>query len=136
MYPARARWCGRVRVKPIGVGRLPCWLRPALRRIFGDSSIFDAARVANLSDGASTQWTSFFAEDGNIQVLGDGVFLAAHRAQESLDLYHITAPDKSQLLGSPPRPLLGVSVSSDLERAAAFDRDYHADAWMYNVVRQ
>ena len=90
----------------------------------------------NLSDGSSTQWMSIFAEDGNIQVLADGsIFLAAHRTQESLALYHITSPDKAQLLGSPPRPLVGVSVSGDLKRAVAFDRDYHADAWMYNVVK-
>jgi len=39
------------------------------------------------------------------------------------------------LLGSPSRPLVGVSVSKDLKRAVAFDRDYRADAWMYSVVR-
>ncbi|HTI63544.1 MAG TPA: protein kinase [Gemmatimonadaceae bacterium] len=90
----------------------------------------------NLSDGSFTQWMSVFAEDGAIQVLADGgVFLAAHRTQESLDLYHLTAPGKSQLLGSPSRPLVGVSVSKDLKRAVAFDRDYRADAWMYSVVR-
>jgi hypothetical protein len=92
--------------------------------------------AVNLADGSSTQWTSIFAEDGAVQVLGDGsVFLAVHRTQESLDLYHLTGPGKAQLLGSPPRPLLGVSVSDDLKRAVAFDRDYHADAWMYNVVK-
>jgi hypothetical protein len=91
--------------------------------------------AVNLADGSSTQWISVFAEDGAIQVLSDGgLFLAAHRTQESLDLYRITGPGKSQLLGSPPRPLVGVSVSGDLKRAVAFDRDYHADAWMYNVV--
>src|SRR5512138_488107 len=82
----------------------------------------------NLTDGSSTQWMSVFAEDGAIQVLADGgLFLAAHRTQESLDLYRISGPGKSQLLGSPPRPLVGVSVSQDLKRAVAFDRDYHAD---------
>jgi hypothetical protein len=32
--------------------------------------------------------------------------------------------------------LVGVSASADLKRAVAFDRDYHADAWMYNVVKR
>jgi hypothetical protein len=91
----------------------------------------------NLADGASTQWASMFAEDGTIQLLSGGdVFLAMHRTQESLDLFRLSGPGKSQLLGSPPRPLLGVSASADLKRAVAFDRDYHADAWMYNVVRR
>ena len=89
----------------------------------------------DITDGSATQWMSVFAENGSVQVLADGgLFLAAHRTQESLDLYHITGPGKIQLLGSPPRPLVGVSVSGDLKRAVAFDRDYHADAWMYNVV--
>jgi hypothetical protein len=91
----------------------------------------------NLADGAATQWASMFAEDGAIQLLSGGdLFLAMHRTQESLDLFRLSGPGKSQLLGSPPRPLLGVSASADLKRAVAFDRDYHADAWMYNVVRR
>ena len=91
----------------------------------------------NLADGAATQWASMFAEDGTIQLLSGGdLFLAMHRTQESLDLFRISGPGKNQLLGSPARPLVGVSVSADLKRAVAFDRDYHADAWMYNVVRR
>ena len=91
----------------------------------------------NVADGSATQWASMFAEDGAIQLLSGGdLFLAMHRTQESLDLFRISGPGKSQLLGSPPRPLLGVSASADLKRAVAFDRDYHADAWMYNVVRR
>ena len=90
----------------------------------------------NLANGATTQWMSIFGEDGNIQVLDGGdLFLALHRSQESLDLYRLSGPGKSQLLGTPPRPLVGVSVSRDLKRATAFDRDYHADAWMYAVTR-
>jgi hypothetical protein len=91
----------------------------------------------NVADGATTQWASIFAEDGAIQLLAGGdLFLAMHRTQESLDLYRVSGPGKSQLLGSPPRPLVGVSASADLKRAVAFDRDYHADAWMYNVVKR
>jgi hypothetical protein len=90
-----------------------------------------------LVDGSTTQWAAVFAEDGTIQLLSGGeLFLAMHRTQESLDLYRLSGPGKSQLLGSPPRPLVGVSASADLKRAVAFDRDYHADAWMYNVVRR
>jgi len=90
-----------------------------------------------LADGSTTQWASVFAEDGAIQLLSGGdVFLAMHRTQETLDLLRISGPGKSQLLGSPPRPLVGVSVSGDLKHAVAFDREYHADAWMYNVVRR
>ena len=90
----------------------------------------------DLANGSATQWMSVFGEDGSIQLLTGGeLFLSLHRTQESLDLYRISGPGRSQLLGSPARPLVGVSVSQNLERAVAFDRDYHADAWMYNVVR-
>jgi hypothetical protein len=90
----------------------------------------------DIANGSATQWMSVFGEDGTIQQLAGGeLFLSLHRTQESLDLYRLSGPGKSQLLGSPPRPLVGVSVSQDLKRAVAFDRDYHADAWMYSVVR-
>jgi hypothetical protein len=90
----------------------------------------------NLSDGSFTQWMSAFGEDGDFTLLDHGeLFAALHRTQESLDLYRLSGPGKIQLLGSPSRPLVGVSVSRDLKRAAAFDREYHADAWMHTVVK-
>ncbi|HET7374832.1 MAG TPA: protein kinase [Gemmatimonadaceae bacterium] len=114
---------------------------PASARVFvwgfnrATADTLGIAAIA-LADGSATQWMSVFGEDGTVQLLANGeLFLSLHRAQESLDLYRISGPGKSQLLGSPPRPLVGVSVSQDLKRAVAFDRDYHADAWMYNVVR-
>jgi Protein kinase domain/WD40-like Beta Propeller Repeat len=89
-----------------------------------------------LADGSITPWMSVFAEDGTIQRLDHGeLLLAVHRTQESLDLYRLSGPGQHQLLGSPSRPLLGVSASRDLKRAVAFDREYHADAWMHGVVR-
>ena len=91
----------------------------------------------NVADGTATPWASFFAEDGHMQLLDHGeLFLALNRTQESLDLYRLTGPGKSQLIGQPSRSLVGVSVSSDLKRATAFNQDYHADAWMYNVVKR
>ena len=114
---------------------------PAAGRVFVNGfnrATGDSLGIAaiNLATGAYTQWMSVFGEDGVIQLVDGGdLFLALHRTQESLDLYRLSGPGKSQLLGSPPRPLVGVSVSRDLKRATAFDRDYHADAWMYSVVR-
>ena len=52
-----------------------------------------------------------------------------------MELYRLSGPGKSQLLGSPSRPLSGVSVSRDLRRATAFDREYQADAWIHTVVK-
>ncbi len=90
----------------------------------------------NLADGSSTQWMSAFGEDGDLQLLDHGdVLLALHRTQSSVDLYRLSGPGKSQFLGTPSRPLIGVTASRDLKRATAFDREYHADAWMHSVVR-
>jgi len=50
-------------------------------------------------------------------------------------LLRIAAPGQLQRIGGSPRPLLGITVSSDLKRATAIERDYRADAWMYDVVR-
>ena len=41
-----------------------------------------------------------------------------------------------QPLGSPDVPLFQVSVSADLKRATAVQRNYNADAWMYSVVKR
>ena len=114
---------------------------PTTARVFitgFNRGTFDTLGVSaiNVADGTATQWISVFGEDGSIQLLDHGdVFLSLHRTQESLDLYRLSGPGKSQLLGSPSRPLVGVSVSRDLKRAAAFDREYHADAWLHDVVR-
>jgi hypothetical protein len=114
---------------------------PAAGRVFvagfnrGTTDTLGIAAI-NLADGTSTQWMSAFGEDGEIQLLDRGeLFLSLHRTQASVDLYRLSGPGKSQLLGSPSRPLLGVSVSRDLKRATAFDREYQADAWMHTVVK-
>jgi hypothetical protein len=114
---------------------------PTAGRIFitgfnrGTTDTLGVAAIS-LADGSSTQWASMFAENGEIQLLDRGeVFLSAHRTQASVDLYRLSGPGKSQLLGSPSRPLSGVSVSRDLKRATAFDREYQADAWIHTVVK-
>ncbi|MGH7688405.1 MAG: hypothetical protein ACREN3_02230, partial [Gemmatimonadaceae bacterium] len=93
--------------------------------------------VVNLADGKTTQWASAFAEDGQISLLdGGAVFLALHRTEDALDLYRITGPGAMQRLGAPPIPLFQISVSSNLKRATAVQRNYNADAWMYNVLKR
>jgi hypothetical protein len=102
-------------------------------RATGDSLGLGALDVAA---GTATQWASAFAETGTIQLLdGGAVFLSVNKTEESLDFYRVTGPGAMQRLGSPARPLFGVSVSGDLKRATAVERDYRADAWMYSVVR-
>ncbi len=93
--------------------------------------------AVNVADGTFTPWASVFAEDGAISLLDGGdVFLAAHRTEDAYDLYRISGPGKTQRLGAPALPLFAISVSGDLKRATAVQRNYNADAWMYNVVKR
>ena len=103
-----------------------------------DRATGDTLGVAALdvASGTTTQWMSAFGETGSLQLLDGGpVFVSISKTEDSLELYRVTGPGAAQRLGSPARPLLGVSVSADFKRATAVERDYHADAWMYNVVR-
>jgi hypothetical protein len=102
----------------------------------GTTDTLGVAQV-DLADGSSTQWGAVFAEDGYMQPLSGGDLLfAVHRTEETMELYRLSGPGRMQLLATPAHPLLGVSVSGDLKRAVAFQRDYNADAWMYDVVKR
>ncbi|HTY05656.1 MAG TPA: hypothetical protein VMC86_03985, partial [Gemmatimonadales bacterium] len=60
------------------------------------------------------------------------------KSQEMLGEYHLyrlRGPGRVESLGAVPRELYGFSVSADLRHAAVATRDYHADAWLYRVIR-
>ncbi|MEO6208998.1 MAG: protein kinase [Gemmatimonadaceae bacterium] len=98
----------------------------------GDSLTFG---VLSLDNGAYTRWGALTAEYGDLTPLADGsVFLDVSQSQGSLSFFKSTGPGQLQSLGVSPRPLRGVSVSRDMKRASAFERDYRADAWMSKVV--
>ena len=91
--------------------------------------------VLTLDDGTMTQWASMPAEFGYVVPLSDGsAFLGVSQSQDALSLFKLTGPGRVQSLGASPRPVRGVSVSGDMKRAAVFERDYRADAWMSKVV--
>ncbi|MGH7649800.1 MAG: hypothetical protein ACREND_16940, partial [Gemmatimonadaceae bacterium] len=93
--------------------------------------------AVDLSTGVVTKWGATFAEDGLISLLdGGGVLLMAHRTEERIELFKLTGPGAMQSLGSPAVPLYLASVSRDLKRATAVERNYDADAWMYTVVKR
>ncbi|HEX6807633.1 MAG TPA: protein kinase [Gemmatimonadaceae bacterium] len=93
--------------------------------------------AVDLSTGAVTKWGAVFAEWGGISMLdGGAVLLGVHRTAERVELYKLTGPGAMQSLGSPAVPLFIASVSGDLGRATAVERDYNADAWMYTVVKR
>ncbi len=93
--------------------------------------------AVNLADGATTQWAAKFAEDGDITLLdGGALFLGLHHTEDAYELYKLTGPGALQPLGAPALPLYDISVSGDLKHVTAVQRDYNADAWMYNVVKR
>lgn len=105
-----------------------------LNRSTGDSL---GVGVLTLADGSMTQWASMFAEAGRVTPLRDGTaFLEVAQTQEFLTFFKLAGPGQIERLGVSPRPLRAVSVSSELRRATALERDYRADAWMSKVVRQ
>ncbi|MEO8881738.1 MAG: hypothetical protein ABI446_15200 [Gemmatimonadaceae bacterium] len=98
----------------------------------GDSLTYG---VLSLDNGTFTRWGAFTAEFGDITPLADGsVFIDASQSQGSLTFFKATGPGQLQSLGVSPRPLRSVSVSTDMKRASASERDYRADAWMSKVV--
>jgi hypothetical protein len=113
---------------------------PSEHRLFytgpdGSSGDSLALGVLSLDDGASTRWGALTAEFGSITPLADGsVFVAVSQSQGSLSFFKATGPGQLQTLGVSPRPLRGVSVSRDMKRAAAYERDYRADAWLSKVI--
>ena len=115
---------------------------PARHRLFytgSDATTGDTLGlgVVSLGDGSTTQWASMFAEAAFVTPLADGsAFLMVAPSEESLAYFKLSGPGQPQRLGVSSRPLRAVSVSTDLKRATALERDYRADAWISKVVRQ
>ena len=98
----------------------------------GDSVRVD---VLSLRDSTVTPWLTLPApQDLEPSWLEDGsVLLAVSESQERWSLYRLPAPGRVDTLGTIPRPVWAIQVSSDLQRAAISTRDYRGDAWMYRV---
>jgi tRNA A-37 threonylcarbamoyl transferase component Bud32 len=92
--------------------------------------------VLSLRDGTFTPWVSRSADGGWGKILPDhSMLLQVRETQETVALYRLRGPGKIERLGAIPRPVVRLTVSDDLKRAAIVTRDYHGDAWMYRVVR-
>jgi hypothetical protein len=97
----------------------------------------DTIRVnsIDLETGAAVLWLAEPVEDALIRMHADGTLLFGRwESRESVLLYHLTAPGAARPLGSIPRPVNGLSVSDDLERATVGSREYFGDVWMMRVV--
>lgn len=120
---------------PLGLAADPTGRRAAFR---GFDAAFDSVGIGmlTLARDSVAQWASLRAENATVTMLADGAdFIAAHQMQSSQALYTLSGPGQLKSLGTLPRPLVGMSVSGDLRRATAVERNYVADAWMYDVTR-
>ena len=63
------------------------------------------------------------------------MLLEASQAQGFLTFFRLAGPGQMQRVGATARPVLVFAVSSDMKRGSVMQRDYHADAWLYKVIR-
>jgi hypothetical protein len=93
--------------------------------------------VVPVAGGTPVMWATTYAEGGWGRFLSDGSVLLQYRpTQESVALIQVRGPGSLTRLGIVPRPVAGVSVSSDLKRVLVLESTYHGDAWMSRIVRQ
>jgi hypothetical protein len=103
-----------------------------------NSGTYDSIGVAVVpaAGGTPAIWTVSAAEEGDARFLNDGSLLfTPWDTRESAVLYRLTGPDRVERLGSVPRPIAAISLSSDLKRAAVLESRYHGDAYMSRIVR-
>ena len=92
--------------------------------------------VLDLTDGSDTRWGAFLTEVAGVRWQNDGSILVL--SQESPGQYHLyrmRRPGRVESLGVVPREFIMFNLSDDLHRAVGSARDYHADAWLYRVIR-
>jgi serine/threonine-protein kinase len=92
--------------------------------------------VLDLNTGAFAPLVTAYGESGNAAWLADGaITLLQWDTQESASLLRLSQNGRAIRIGTFPRPVAGVFLSSDMKRAAIVLRDYHGDAWMAHVAR-
>jgi tRNA A-37 threonylcarbamoyl transferase component Bud32 len=103
-----------------------------------DAATYDSLglSVMSLANGKATRWFAIFGERYGFRWLPDGsILLSIWETQETVTLYRVRGPGRSERLGTIPLPVTSFSVSKDLRRVAVVTHEYHGDAWMSRVVR-
>jgi hypothetical protein len=91
--------------------------------------------VIDLAHGSMTPWATLAGVGTELTVLSDGaILLALESKPESYIFYRLTGPGHVERVGTSPLLARAVSVSRDMKRATVTTRDYHADAWMSDVI--
>ena len=93
--------------------------------------------VHTLADGRATHWATFFGEDaGRPVVLADGsVMVFIWETQEIVTLYRLRGPGRVERLGTVPRPVEKIGMSSDGRRVVVSTREFQGDIWLARVER-
>ena len=93
--------------------------------------------VLSLADGTATPWATMFGEDYQAGWLANGSFeLSLNEPRDTWTIYRIRGPGHSERVGTIPGPVLKLTTSTDLTRAAVLTRDYRGAVWMFRVVRR
>ena len=103
-----------------------------------NAGTYDSVGLAVVPTGGGTPalWATSAAEQVGARFLSDGALLfTPWDTPESAVLYKVAGPGRLQRLGSVPRPIAGISVSTDLKRIAVLESNYHGDAYMSRIVR-
>jgi tRNA A-37 threonylcarbamoyl transferase component Bud32 len=92
--------------------------------------------VLDVNTGVFTQLVTAYAENGYARWLADGsIALVQFETQESASVSRITPDGHTVRIGTFPRAVAAVFLSSDAKRAAVVLRDFHGDAWMAHVAK-
>jgi len=90
-----------------------------------------------LPDGQPALWATFFGEDvAKAAFLADGsVVIPVWETQESVTLYRLRGPGRIERVGTIPRPVDQIRVTSDGRRVVVSTREFQGDIWLARIER-
>jgi len=93
--------------------------------------------VISLLDGRATHWATFFGERATkAAVLPDGsIIVPIWETQETVTLFRLRGPGRIERVGTIPRPVDMIRVSSDGRRVVVSTRESRGDIWLARIGR-
>jgi Tol biopolymer transport system component len=100
---------------------------------------YDSVGIAIVpaTGGTPVLWARSPAEEASAGFLGDGALLfTVWDTPESAVLFRVAGPGQMKRLGAITRPIAGVTVSRDLQRAVVLETNRQGDAYVSKVGRR